>query len=159
MGGNIYIRNPTLNIIGGSTISNLLQFAPILAAEPFYSRTILVYSPPTFQTYIPTELSQSLVDKVVANLRSIREMHGVVKFEEDARILFDTIISEAQSFRIADARLNPYYARRNLHLRKLCIILAVCKGSKEIQVHDVMHANSILVYTESFMQRALTALS
>lgn len=157
VGGSIYIRSPTLNIIGGSTINNLLQFAPILSAEPFYSRTTLVYSPPTNRTYSPSNPEPALEAKVVAQLQKIRDMKGKVTFEDDgARELFDTMIAESSKYRVPDTRLNPYYSRRNLHLRKLSMIIAIAAGRMKINVHDVMHANSILTFTESFMQRALS---
>lgn len=157
VGGSVYIRSPTLNIIGGSTINNLLQFAPILSAEPFYSRTMLVYSPPTNRTYAPTNTDKSLEDKVVASMQKIRDMKGQIKFTDDgSRELFDSIIAESANYRVPDTRLNPYYSRRNLHLRKTCMVLAIAHGRMKITANDVMHANSILTFTESFMQRALS---
>lgn len=156
VGGSVYIRSPTLSIIGGSTINNLLQFAPILSAEPFYSRTCLIYAAGTNQTYQPSATSKPLEDRVVSNLRRIRDMKGEISFEEGgARELFDSIISTQSECRVPDSRLNPYYSRRGLHLRKVCMILAIAENSKKISIHNVMHANSIMTFAESFMQRAL----
>lgn len=154
-GGNIYVPFPTLSILGGTTINSLLQFAPLLSAEPFYSRTLLIYSAPTNQIYQPAKTSKELDSAVVEDLRRIRELQGEMRFHPDARDLFNAVVESQTENRVADSRLNPFYSRRNLHLQKLCMVIAASHFSLEISANDVIHANSILLFAESFMQRAL----
>ena len=154
-GGNIYVPCPTLSILGGTTINSLLQFAPLLSAEPFYSRTLLIYSAPTNKIYQPAKSIKELDSAVVESLRRIRELNGEMKFHPDARDLFNAVVESQTENRIVDSRLNPFYSRRSLHLQKLCMIIAASKFCMEISANDILHANSILLFAESFMQRAL----
>jgi len=68
--------------------------------------------------------------------------------------LIDDIYENGVS-NLNDARFIYYLERRQTHLIKTALVLAVTRGSMVIELTDIEEANMILNYTEKFMPDAL----
>jgi hypothetical protein len=153
---DLYIPNPTINLLGGATTTTFSSvFSSNIAGQGMLSRLVLVHGKGqrmrlTIPPPLPAGLKASIIDylSVIAN-----DFHGALTLDEDA---FDALHWIYQNWvDLPDSRLLTYSGRRQTHLIKLMIISAVSDFRMNINLQDVILANSILTYTELSMPKAL----
>lgn len=126
----IKIDSPQLNILSGSTPSNLIKFVPEIAWEQgFMSRVIMIYSADRPLINIFTPSSPDLPQDLLHDLRQIASLHGEFKWSPE-------YASAVHSWREADQKPAPthpklvhYCARRLGHVLKLSMVSAVDRGN------------------------------
>lgn len=153
---SIAIYQPTINLLGGNTHEGFAEmFPPQAIGQGFLSRMLLIFSEPSGRKIAWPEKPPPLKEAIfVERLILLKEklsgaIHLTVKAKEVLTILYNTY----EGF--TDVRFTSYFTRRYTHLIKLCIVCAAAKGKNEIDVGEVLLANTILAYTEHFMPKAL----
>lgn len=156
-GRSVKINNPTVSLLGGATHTTLsLAFPPETMGQGFMSRLILVYGERqkhkrvTFPP-VPTETEYIILDEWLSAVRD--KVTGIATTSPDAHEALDKIYMGWED--LDDQRFKHYSSRRFTHLLKLCMICAACRVSTQINMQDVLLANTILSYTESTMSKAL----
>lgn len=152
---SIYIPNPCVNILGGttSTIFNEL-FNDNIMGQGLLSRLILVYADQQRAKYtLPVPLPKKEKEEMIQFFRELRNFDGKMEITPEAFAILDKIYQGKST--ILDARLASYAGRRFDHLIKICIVLTASEGRLDLTADVVILANTILVHTESFMSKAL----
>lgn len=150
----VLVLNPTINILGGITPTNLKLSMPAEAGGiGFLSRTVLVYCEPSkVRITFPRSIGAQNEDLIAKFLQGLGSLRGEMYFSREGAALVDAIY---QSFiYLEDGRLASYCSRRLEHLIKLCMVCAACRGQLCMTEHVVLEANSILCFTEETMHRA-----
>lgn len=153
---SIYIPEPTINLLGGNTQTNLsLCFPTEVIGQGFFSRLLLIYGEPSGKKFtIPPAPDLVLQGKLLAKLATIKEaVHGEMKMSEDALQLLDYIYHNYEG--VDDVRFDSYKNRRLTHLIKLCMVVAISRVSVVIDYEDVVRANTYLDAAEQLMPKAL----
>ena len=153
---SVFIPNPTVTILGGNTPTGFSQAFPTEAiGQGFFSRLLLVYGEPSGVKYtFPPPPDLEIQSQLISLLNRIKaEIQGEMKMTKNAMDLLDTIYKQWQG--IDDVRFEHYTNRRLTHLIKLCLTIAASRLSMTIGEVDVIHANTILTYTEQLMPKAL----
>lgn len=135
----IKIKSPQLNILCGSTPSNLMELMPEGAwGQGFTSRIIMVFSDerPIGDDFavITRELSQELLH----DLKIINGLVGEFKVTEDYRNLVNLWRAEGEAPAPSHPKLIHYNTRRRVHLYKLSMVASLDKS------------NSLLLTREDF---------
>lgn len=150
----VVVLNPTINILGGITPTNLKLSMPAEAGGiGFLSRTLLVYCEPSkVRITFPRRLDGAHIAEIAQFFQDLLKLKGEMYFTEAGAALIDNIY---QSFvYLEDARLASYCSRRLEHLIKLCMVCAACRNQLAMDERVVLEANSILSFTEETMHRA-----
>jgi hypothetical protein len=123
------IKAPQMNVICGSTPSNLMAMLPDYAWEQgFTSRFILIFSDEriTGDDFVPTD--RSLSNDLVADLKCINTLHG--EFE-----ITSAYADAVREWRAAGEPPTPthpkllhYTTRRRVHLYKLSMVSSIDRG-------------------------------
>jgi hypothetical protein len=152
---SVNIPRPTVNLLGGITpVSFSTAMPPEVVGQGFMSRVILVYAEPNKRKItFPTLPDETEREALAALLRRVSKLHGECTLEPEAKHLIDAIYQNYEN--IPDVRLQYYCARRLDHLLKLCMVIAAMNNTLKISVDFVIEANTILVYTENYMSKAL----
>ena len=153
---SVYIPNPTVTILGGNTSAGFAHAFPVEAiGQGFFSRLIMVYGEPTGIKYtFPPPPDLILQGELVKYLHAIKEVvKGEITMSKDAIDLLDTIYRKWEG--IEDVRFEHYTNRRLTHLLKLCMLTAANDLCMTIRADHVIYANTVLVYTEQLMPKAL----
>ncbi len=153
---SVWINKPIINLLGGATPTTFTSmFSKGVLGQGMLSRLILIYGEGARQKItIPPPLDPELRSQLILYLRKIRtELHGECTLSKAAYTAVDYIYHNYAD--LEDGRLADYNNRRFIHLLKLSIIIAVMDLRLEIQEDDVIKANTILGYTETFMPKAL----
>lgn len=133
----IKIASPQLNIICGTTPSNLMKFMPEGAWDQgFTSRTIMVFSDERIiSDDFATEVRGQSAD-LLHDLNVINSLHGEFKVTDDYRSLVN-IWREAGETPVPNhPKLLHYNTRRRAHLYKLSMISAVDKGNSLVLTRE-----------------------
>lgn len=151
------IKDPLLNLIGGTTSADLATLLPAEAiGQGFMSRIILVFAAHKARRLPP---SKSFLDnKYKKELESVYKYlyydhTGKMDKSSAAESKCDSIYME--DIRIADSRFIHYSERRHNHLEKIAMVLAATRKSFTISATDLHQANEILKKTEIHMADAL----
>ncbi len=153
---SVSIFQPTISLLGGNTHTGFAEmFPPQAIGQGFLSRMLLVFSEPSgrkiaFPEPPSVEREQTLI-RAIQTLRA--RCNGPMRMSGKAKEVLTTIYNSYQGF--DDARFTSYQNRRYTHLLKLCMLCACMRLSMEIELADVVKANTILSYTEHFMPKAL----
>lgn len=156
---SIDIVQPTISILAGNTPSNFaLCFPPASIGQGFMSRLLLIHGETTGRKItFPEEPPEHLKEELVRMFLLMKQrLHGKISISADARDMLDTIYKTWPD--LEDLRFKHYSTRRFTHLLKLCIIYAAARISQTIDAIDVIHANTVLAYTETLMPKALGEL-
>lgn len=155
---SVYIHNPIINLIGGTTPDNLkAQMPQQILGHGFLSRTLLVHADPVVDRItFPEDQDTALEIRIIAELQRIMKMEGVFTGTPDGLKLLDEIYTTFVP--LPDSRLQAYCGRRLDHLIKLCIAGAACRNTYHVDDEIVEEANTILAYTEETMSQALGQL-
>jgi len=155
-GKSVQIRNPTISIIGGNTPTSFaLAFPTEIFGQGFFSRLILIYGEPNGKRIaFPTPPAAEATQGLIGCLRDIRQQcYGAAQLTRGAESLLEKIYLDG--FAVDDVRFESYSTRRFMHLLKLCIITSASRASNILKEEDVIYANTMLVYVERQMPKAL----
>lgn len=155
-GRSVDIVDPTISILSGNTPTGFaLAFPTEIIGQGFFSRMLLVYGESTGKRItFPKPPDHSETKALVQWLIEIKQkVVGKAVLAPKAERLLDRIYKSWGG--IDDVRFANYSNRRFQHLLKLCLICAASRISIEIDVQDVVHANTVLSHTEHLMPKAL----
>lgn len=159
----IRIKSPQLNILAGSTPSNLLGFVPENAWDQgFMSRMILVYSDEKIIGDDFAQQTRALDKDLLHDLKLINSMAGqyeVTPQYRDAVNAWRQSDEQVPGFeKPSHPKLAHYCTRRRVHLYKLSMVAAADRSNVcKLTVDDFNRAMSWLVEAEGTMQDIFTA--
>lgn len=151
------LDNPLLGIIGGTTPINIQDAFPKAAiGHGFTSRIVLVYANRKYKRVPrpprPSAKLERKVDEIFTQL--FYKTDGECSESKQAKEFIDNVY-DLPNDELNDPRFIYYMDRRQTHLLKVSMILAIVRGAMEIALTDVEEADYILSYTEKFMPDAL----
>jgi hypothetical protein len=152
----IKIEFPLLNILSGTTPSNLCKFMPEGAWDQgFASRTILVYSGDRHISNIfnePEQANTAEYDDLLYDLRLIGGLYGNFVLSPEAKAAFQAWREAGEPPVPKHPKLTHYATRRTAHVLRLCVVVSASKGdSRTISLDDFEEARGYLVEAEGFM--------
>lgn len=153
---SISIYQPTISLISGNTHVGFQNAFPAAAiGQGFLSRLVLVYSEPSGKKITfpeaPSERTAVAIGEAFHRIK--QTVHGAARLSDTARRALDIIYRTWKD--LEDYRFKSYSTRRQTHLYKLCLITSAMRLSTEIDIQDVVLANTILTWTETSMDKAL----
>lgn len=160
----IKLESPQLNILAGTTPSNLIQFMPEGAWEQgFASRIVLIFSADRHLTDLfdfrrADPLHAASRGALAHDLQLIYSLFGEMEFADDA-------IAEIREWRAAGEKPTPthpklvsYCARRTSFLIKLCMVASASRGGDmKITVEDYRLAKAWMLGAEEAMPDIFSA--
>ena len=155
-GKSVEIYNPTVSIIGGNTPTGFSIAFPVESlGQGFFSRLMLIYGEANGERItFPVRPSAAATATITERIREIkRRVVGAAKLGTGAETLFDKIYKS--DFKVEDVRFGAYSNRRFTHLLKLTLLTSAARGSSCIEPIDIIYANTILVFAERLMPKAL----
>jgi len=150
---NIKIKSPQLNLIVGTTPSNLLHYMPESAWEQgFTSRIILVFSDERTIGDDFQDVDNSLNPDLIADLRHIASLVGQFHVTEDYRSLVNQWRQLGEPPVVSHPKLIHYGTRRRVHLYKLSMVSAIDRGDLLVLTRDDFNrAMNWMTEAERFM--------
>ena len=157
------IRNPCLNILGGTTPGFLIEsFTDKLLNEGFSSRTLFVYDiKPRFYRFGIKQFTDEQLEcrkSILDHILKLTGLFGQVTYEPDALVYFtDYFEKELPTKRSNDSvRLNAYYARKNITAQKLAMAIHFGRNmnSFTIKLEECQEALKVLEELEHKMHLA-----
>lgn len=162
--GNIEIENAWLNIIGGTTPEWIQNNFPVsMLMEGIGSRVIFVYGEqkrhltpypsqaPAMRNYYQKR------DELVLDLKEIAQLKGPFEMTPDAYQWGSDWYAKHHASRgtnVASSRYSGYLGRKQTHMHKLAMVLAVARRDRlVIEAIDLQAAEQILNDTEKSMIR------
>lgn len=149
----IKIKSPQLNILCGSTPSNLMELMPEGAwGQGFTSRIIMVFSDerPIGDDF--ASVTRDLSKDLIHDLGIINTLAGEFKVTEDYRNLVNLWRQAGELPAPAHPKLIHYNTRRRVHLYKLSMVAAIDRSDTLLLTRDDFNrAMNWLVGAESFM--------
>lgn len=153
----LVLKNPLLNLLGGTTSSDLATLLPPEAiGQGFMSRIMLVFAKGKEKSVPPSEafLDKSKIPALQATYKHLfYDLSGNISKTKSAEKLEDSIYNKG--IKLADTRFIFYSERRADHLAKTAFVLAATRQSSVIDEEDFYEANEIILYTERYMSEAL----
>lgn len=134
---NIKIKSPQLNILAGSTPSNLLKFMPEGAWEQgFTSRLIMIFSDERIigDDFAPTNTNHST--QLEHDIRIINSLCGEFEVANDYRVAVNNWRALGEVPVPSHPKLIHYVTRRRTHLYKLSMISAVDRSNVLVLTKD-----------------------
>lgn len=161
--GNIDIKiaRPQLNILCGTTPSNLLKFVPESAWEQgFTSRLILVYADTQPKIDIFNTPKRDMPQEMIHDLNIIANLYGEFDWTQE----FEDYANKWRSTNLepipTHPRLKHYLTRRFSHMLKLAIVSSVDrKNELMLDITDFNRAMEWLTQAENRMPEIFTAAS
>ena len=151
-GTKINIKNPTLNILAGTTPAQMSSTLPEGAWDQgFLSRCLLIYSGEiTFDdVFVGEEFS---IAPLVKSAKRIRRAHGAFRIEEDAKSFINRWHKGKGEPRPTHPKLAHYCTRRTEHLLRLVQIVSVSQSNDlVITLENASLALDYLVEAEAEM--------
>lgn len=133
----IKIKKPQLNILCGSTPSNLLEFMPEGAwNQGFTSRIILVFSDERIIGDDFAKVTSEMSPDLLYDLKIINSLCGEFKVTEDYRTCVNNWRQLGEVPVPQHPKLLHYNTRRRVHLYKLSMIAAINKSNTLILTRD-----------------------
>lgn len=160
--GSIKIKNPWLNIIAGTTPSWLKSNAPeAMIGGGFASRVVWVYGSKKRHLVAypglikPPEERRAQREALIHDLREMAELFGAIQLSPEAIILGDEWYQKHNAERpihMASERFGGYMARKQTHIHKLAIILALSRHDELwIEKEDLEDAIQLMTAMEASM--------
>ena len=149
------VFNPCVSIFAGSSPEHFRDgFGEGIVDPGFISRCMLIHAAPVeVKIAWPTGHNIDIEKRLVEKLRQVRKLSGEVTMSLPARNAFTEIY---QNWRpVEDARMRGYSGMRHMQLLKVAALCAMSDLRMEISYDDMLLANTVLVYTEVFMARAM----
>lgn len=150
---NILIKNPQLNILSGSTPSNLLRFIPEYAWEQgFTSRILLIYSNERPIIDIFKNPVKPLPNDLITDLHKIAALRGQIGWDDEYASLMWKWKQMGYPPVPDHPKLEHYNSRRFSHSLKLAMIANIDRGdSLHLTSQDFNTAMSWMLEAEQFM--------
>lgn len=157
----IRIKSPQLNILAGSTPSNLMKFVPEDAWDQgFMSRVILVYSDEKIIGDDFAIESKPMNKDLLHDLNLINAMSGKYSVTEEYRTAVNAWRALDETPRPDHPKLSHYNSRRRVHLYKLSMVAAAERSNGlRITVDDFNRAMGWLLEAEEQMPAIFSASS
>lgn len=155
--GEITLEAPYCSILTGAQPAFLATTMPEQAwGMGFMSRSIMVFDTPRERRsmFELRQVDPALQQALIADLRSIRELHGWMEWTEEATRLYDEWWVQAGGMPIPAAkRLQMgYNSRREIHMAKLAMIFSLSRSDELVVTEeDVAGAIEILLTFEGKM--------
>jgi len=155
----IKIKRPQLNMLVGSTPSNLIKFIPEIAWDQgFTSRVILVFSDERPIGDIFDNPSRELPGDMLHDIKSINTLVGEFRAEVDYKREVNAWRKAGLPFVLNHPKLVHYNTRRLAHLLKLSMVASVNRGdSLVLTLADFETAKQWLVEVEGYMPEIFRA--
>lgn len=153
--GSFTIWNPLVNVLAGNTFEGLMEsLPPKMLGQGFLSRVIFVHAPSvkTRITFPSEPGTPDLVD-LGHYFTFFSTVAGEIKIAPEARKIIESIYMSWRP--LPDSRFKAYSGRRLMQMLKLTMVEAMARGSLEINIRDVIRANTFLSFTEYYMPQAL----
>lgn len=149
----IKIKSPQLNILCGSTPSNLMELMPEGAwGQGFTSRIIFVFSDERAVGDDFASTTRGLSKELEHDLKIINSVHGEFAVTEDYRNLVNLWRQAGELPAPAHPKLIHYNTRRRVHLYKLSMVAAIDRSNTLLLTRDDFNrAMNWLVNAEQFM--------
>lgn len=149
---SIKMDSPQINILAGTTPSQLMLFLPEGAWEMgFMSRTHVIYSGEVVLTSLFDSRSNDAkaYDRAVSLINDIALRTGELLFERDAADAMDSWHMNGGKPLPDHPKLLNYNTRRTEHLLKLCMLSACDRGHATITIEDYSRAMTWLIEAEN----------
>jgi hypothetical protein len=141
-GLDIKIPRPQLNILAGSTPSNLIKFMPDFAWDQgFTSRVILIYSNERFIGDDFAVTRRVLPEEMLHDLKIIYSLQGEFRASEEFRQLVNKWRADNEQPKPSHPKLLHYNTRRRTHLYKLAMVHAANRGDSLVLLGDDFHGS------------------
>lgn len=149
----IKIARPQLNILCGTTPSNLLKFIPEGAWDQgFTSRIIMVFSDERIIGDDFAITTKGFPPAILHDLKTIASLMGEFKVTEDYRNLVNLWREQDEKPQPNHPKLIHYNTRRRAHLYKLSMVASIDKGNSLLLTRDDFNtAMNWLTSAETFM--------
>lgn len=144
-----------LNILAASTPSWLVGSIPITAiGGGFTSRVIFIVENDVRHRNPFPELNEKLKADLISDLEIISTIAGSFSITAEARDWFKDWYLKS-NIPIDDLRFSGYSERRHIHLKKVAMLISVCKNSdKIITLQDIKEALNLINQIEKKMLNA-----
>jgi hypothetical protein len=148
----IKIKHPQLNIISGTTPSNLVTFLPEFAWDQgFTSRVCMIYSDERIIGDDFAKKKTILHADLIHDLRVINSLVGEFGIGQDYIDAINNWRAIGEPPKPNHPKLLHYNTRRRVHLYKLSMVAAVDRGSMRLELRDFNKAFSWLADAEQQM--------
>lgn len=166
--GTNKLQNVFISLLGGATQQSIGAMFPdnLMIGTGFASRIIFVYADKKSK-FLPfpvfTEDDKILEQQLLQDLEQIAGLRGIYQPTQDF-IRFWLVFAEAQQLEqvfppYAESKFEGYLGRRDLHIRKLAMIIRAAKSNDfEITEEDIMDALTLLKRTEIEMVKTFGQL-
>lgn len=161
--GSNRIKSCCLNILAGTTPGFIKTiFGDELLTDGFASRTIFVSENESrFRSIKPSEFCPEQItayNKILDHIKLLVDLYGEVKFTNEAsKYLHDWWQTEPKTRINKSTKLYPYYARKDITLKKMAMVLHFCDStSMEVTLGDIEKALRVLDGVEKTMHTAVT---
>lgn len=128
----ILIHRPQINMLCGSTPSNLLTYMPDKAwHQGFASRVMLIYSNKreVKDDFDPTRRARELPAEMVQDLKHVFSLSGEFKPDGEFADLVNAWRANKEAPKPSHPKLEHYNTRRRAHLYKLAMVSSVDRGN------------------------------
>jgi hypothetical protein len=158
-GGITRIPYPCLNFLGDTTPAFLSAYLPAEASGTGLTARV-IFAVEQGEVEMDEELPAG--DKILRMqiIQHIKRMHGMVgemKFADEIKPLWSSTFREIRKLthKFPDGSfMRNFYARKQDHLRKICMVLSACRdNSKIILEEDLETALALLADVEPFMDK------
>lgn len=153
------ITKPCINLLAATNTSKINNvFVDLTALQGFISRTILVSADPTGRRFSPwdVEFPVKTSDRILEVLDFVSKVSGYITFNAEAQAFLAEIRDNIPLALVApDMRLHAYASRREIHLIKTAMLLALSDMKMVVDLDCVKYAHTLLAYTETFMATGL----
>lgn len=152
----VFINNPTINILSGNTHMGFNKAFPVdIQDQGFFSRLLMINVRATgYKVAIPEAPKEDDVKALLTLMADITtHVRGTFKLAKQAHEVYSYIYFN--SIPLEDSRFESYNGRRGTHLLKLSMLMAASRVSLEINIDDVILANTLLTFAEVNMPAAL----
>ena len=151
---NITIPSPQLNILSGSTPSNLLEFVPDIAwSQGFTSRIIMVFSDERVLVDDFSDSAPIITTDLVHDLKVISQLYGQFHVTESFKEAVRTWLALGEPPIPTHPRLTHYVTRRKVHIYKLSMVASINRdNSLSLIEADFIQAAKWLFEAEVFIE-------
>ncbi len=155
----IKIDRPQVNLMSGTTPSNLINLMPESAWDQgFTSRVILIHSDERIVGDDFAGVTREMDDKLIHDIKMIGALSGEFKVTEDYRRAVNDWRALGEPPIINHPKLLHYKTRRRVHLYKLSMVSAADRGDVLLLTkEDFNRAMGWLVEAEVYMPDIFTA--
>lgn len=129
--GIVSVRNPCLTVLSATTPEQLSDlFTSSTMKAGISGRILFIWNSKRTTRVSKPKLRKSMVNSLVADLKAISKLYGIMTIEPDAERIFDNWYNKYEP--PADAELSPFAERIHDHVLKTSMILSVSESDSKI---------------------------